>query len=100
MLPPFRLTPRAIEDLRAIGRYTLQQWGKKQRDDYLNAIDQRFTWLAQNPHRGRLRNDVAPNYYSFLQSSHVIFYLVREGGIDIIGIQHQSMDIRAYFPRD
>jgi toxin ParE1/3/4 len=100
MLPPFRLTPRAVEDLRAIGRYTRQQWGRKQRDDYLNAIDQRFTWLAQNPHRGCLRNDVASDYYSLPQASHIIFYLVRKNGIDIIGILHQSMDIRAYFPRD
>jgi toxin ParE1/3/4 len=98
-MPPLRLTPRAVEDLRTIGRYTLQQWDKRQRDDYLNAMDQRFAWLAQNPHLGRLRNDVAPDYYSFPHASHIIFYLIRVGGIDVIGIPHQSMDILTYFPR-
>lgn len=99
MPPSFRLTPRALEDLRAIGRYTLHQWGRQQRDDYLNGIDQRFAWLAQNPYLGRSRNDIAPGYYSFPQASHIIFYLIRDDGIDIIGIPHQAMDILTYFLR-
>lgn len=38
----FRITPRAAQDLRNVVRYTLQTWGRKQRDIYLKAIDRRF----------------------------------------------------------
>ena len=97
MTPRFRITPRAAQDLRNIARFTLEKWGKDQRDAYLRALDRRFSWLAQSPERGRARPDVKEGYYSYVQGSHVIFYLIREGGIDIIGIPHQRMDVTNYF---
>ena len=45
----FRITPRAAQDLRNIARYTLKTWGRQQRDTYLQAIDRRFSWLAEKP---------------------------------------------------
>lgn len=93
----FRLTPRAVQDLRNIARYTLETWGKEQRELYLRAMDRRFSWLADHPALGRPRPDIKEGYYSYTQGSHVIFYLVREGGIDVIGIPHQRMDVVGYF---
>jgi toxin ParE1/3/4 len=89
----FRITPRAAQDLRSIARYTLQTWGREQRDTYLRAMDRRFASLAEHPTLGRPRPDIKEGYYSYAQGAHVIFYLVREGGIDIIGIPHQRMDV-------
>jgi toxin ParE1/3/4 len=97
MTATFRITPRAHEDLKNIGRYTLKTWGKEQRDRYLENIDKRFLWLAENPLLGRYRPEIKEAYYSYLQGSHVIFYMIRNGGIDIIGIPHQQMDITGYF---
>ncbi|SJM89300.1 hypothetical protein CRENPOLYSF2_1100007 [Crenothrix polyspora] len=34
----YRLTPRALEDLKSIGRYTLRQWGVRQRNQYLQDL--------------------------------------------------------------
>lgn len=100
MSATYRITPRAAEDLKAIGRYTLKAWGRDQRDRYLRAMDRRFAWLAENPRMGRHRDDIKPGYYSYPQKSHVIFYLIREGGIDIIGVPHNRMDILNYFISD
>ena len=97
MIPSFRITPREAQDLRDIARYTARTWGRKQRDAYLRAIDRRFAWLAEHPHLGKPRPEVKEGYYSYPQGSHVIFYLVREGGIDVIGIPHQRMDVVGYF---
>lgn len=97
MTKSFRITPRAAQDMRNIARYTLQNWGRKQRDVYLRAIDKRFSWLAENPSLGRPRPDIKEGYYSYPQGSHVIFYLVRKGGIDIIGVPHQRMNVMNYF---
>lgn len=93
----FRITPRARADLLAIGRYTLQIWGRNQRDIYLRNLDKRFQWLADNPRLGQHRTDVQEGHYSFLEGAHLVFYILREGGIDIIGIPHQNMDIPHYF---
>ena len=98
-MPNFRITPRAMADLKNIGRYTLEKWGKKQRDIYLRNLDKRFQWLADDPQLGRHRPDIEKGYYCFPQGSHLVFYIMRDSGIDIIGIPHQNMDIINYFSK-
>lgn len=100
-MPPsdtqYRITPRARDDLIAIGRYTTSRWGRRQRDVYLKSIEQRFVWLAENPARGRHRPEIKDGYYCYKQGSHVIFYIIRGEKIDIIGVPHQRMDFGVYF---
>lgn len=93
----FRITPRARDDLIKIGQYTEQRWDKAQRNTYLNNLEKRFHWLAENPESGKHRTDIAENYYSFPQGEHVVFYLIGLEAIDIIGIPHKQMDIITYF---
>ena len=89
----YRLTPRAAEDLDAIADFTIQTWGLDQLETYLRSLNSRFEWLAENPFAGRERNDVHPGYRSFPEGSHIIFYMVSDDHVDIIGIPHKSMDI-------
>ncbi len=97
MKPSFRITPRAYSDLKTIARYTRQTWGEAQRDRYLAALDSRFEWLAANPWMGKHRSDIEEGYYCFPQGAHLIFYLMRADGIDIIGVPHKRMDVLTYF---
>lgn len=97
MMPRYRITPRAFEDIKNIGRYTLRQWGRSQRDIYLRGLDARFTWLAENPQAGRRRDEIALGYRSFAHEAHIVFYLISDDAIDIIGVPHQAMDIPSHF---
>lgn len=99
-MPGFRVTPRARDDVKSIGRYTQQQWGKAQRNVYLLDLEKRFHWLAEHPQFGKHRTDVADGYFSFPQGQHVIFYLIGKEGIEIVGGVHKAMDIVAYFLPD
>ena len=99
-MPGFRVTPRARDDLKNIGRYTERQWGRLQRNAYLKALEKRFGWLDENPQLGKHRTDVAEGYYSFPQGEHVVFYLIGDKGIDIIGIPHIEMDVITCFLPD
>jgi len=38
--------------------------------------------------------------HSFPQGEHVVFYMIVEKGIDILGIPHKEMDIITYFLPD
>ena len=96
----FRITPRARDDLKNIGRYTERRWGKAQRNVYLKDLEHRFGWLVENPQLGKHRSDVMEGYYSFPQGEHVIFYLIGQEGIKIIGVPHKEMDIISYLLRD
>lgn len=93
----YRVTPRAKEDLINIARYTEASWGRAQRNLYLKQLEQRFAWLAANPHLGKARPEIADGFYSFLQGQHIIFYLISGRCIDVIGVPHQEMDINGYF---
>lgn len=99
-MPPtrkVRITPRARDDLKNIGRYTERTWGKAQRNRYLKSIDARFQWLAENPLLGKHRTEICEGYHSFPEGQHVIFYLIASSAIDIIGIPHREMDTISYF---
>ena len=93
----YRITPRAEDDLKNIGRYTHQHWGKVQRNVYLKNLEKRFNWLADGPRLGKHRTDISEGYYSFPEGQHVVFYLCTPNGIDIIGIPHKDMDVLSYF---
>ncbi len=93
MTGTFRLTPRAAEDLDAIADYTRETWGLGQMENYLRSLNKRFEWLAVNSLAGRERHDVHPGYRSFPEGSHIIFYVVGDEHIDIIGIPYKSMDV-------
>jgi toxin ParE1/3/4 len=93
----YRLTERAVDDLRSIGRYTVERWGIDQRNKYLRQLNGRFAWLANNPRLGRSRTDISKDYYSFSEGEHLIFYRINGDAIEIIGIPHRQMDIPAFF---
>ena len=92
-----RVTPRALEDLKNIGRYSERTWGKAQRNLYLKSLENRFKWLADSPLLGRHRTEICEGYFSFPEGQHVVFYLIGSETIDIIGIPHKDMDTISYF---
>ena len=92
-MPEYRLTPSAKSDLIEIWNYTVQTWGEKQADKYLQYIEDTLNDLAANPGLGRQRPEICPGYYSFPARKHIIFYLNSGRHIDIIGILHGKMDI-------
>jgi len=93
----FLLTVTARKDLIDIGRYTTENWGKRQRDKYLNQLDDAFKLLARQPEIGRDADDVKPGYKKFSQGSHIIFYRAGTASrIVVIRILHNSMDVEQY----
>ena len=51
-MPDFRLTKKAMDDLRSIARYTQEKWGRDQRNRYLYMLDAGFNTIAQQPEIG------------------------------------------------
>lgn len=94
----FYLTNLAKADLMDIGRYTQKQWGTKQRDIYLSALDDAFHVLANNSHRGKPCDEIRPGYLKYRVHKHIIFYRsVDELTIEIVRVLHGSMDTGKQF---
>jgi len=92
----YALRELAREDLEQIWVYTFQEWGADQADDYARALLSRIEWLGENPQSGRSREDIKPGYFCYPEGRHLIFYLVQEHQIEVIGIPHQSMDVMSH----
>jgi len=99
MTSRYFVTRRAAKDLVQIARYTAENWGRQQRRRYLDQLESRFQWLAENPVLGRNRPEIGPDVRSFQQGSHLIFYREKSERLEILGLVHQSMDIDTYFNR-
>jgi toxin ParE1/3/4 len=52
-MPRFVLSNAAKADLKSIGRYTEDTWGREQRNRYLALLDASMHDLADNPRLGR-----------------------------------------------
>ena len=94
---PYLLTVAARRDLIDIGRFTVEKWGKRQRDKYLRQLDDAFTLLAGQPDIGRVAENIKPGYKKFNHGSHVIFYRTgTESRIVVIRILHNRMDVNRH----
>ncbi len=89
----YRLTPLAKSDLIDIWNYTVETWSEKQAEEYLQDIESKLIHLSDNPRLGKHRPEIVHGYYSFPVRKHIIFYLISDSYIDIIGILHGKMDI-------
>lgn len=92
-MPGFTLTNKALSDLKEIGRYTQNQWGREQRNTYLAMLDACFHQLAANPLKGKDCNDIRAGYRKHPVASHVIFYRQKShDSIEIVRVLHGRMD--------
>ena len=93
----YLLSKSAQQDIISIQHYTMDRWGKAQTSKYLDLLEQRLEWLANDPALGKKRNEVKEGYISFPEGRHIIFYRIAESGIEVMAVIHQSEDIDFHF---
>ncbi len=87
-----RFSGAARADILAIGRYTKEQFGIKQRDTYLKKLFAAFETIQKSPLIGKSRDDVYLSVRSLHVEKHVVFYVATLDEIQISRILHQSME--------
>lgn len=88
------LTAEAQDDYAAILGYTRQEWGDTQRDRYDAALAAALVVLADNPHLGRARDDLAPGCRAYPVERHVVYYALHDTTLLILRILHGRTDAR------
>jgi len=89
----------AQADLRAIKRYSAQEWGAARGARYMAANQVRFSALLRHPDLGPDRTDLGAAYRSLLVGGHVIFYRHDGETVEIIRVLHQRMDAKRHLPQ-
>lgn len=91
----FKLTVKALADLKSIAKQTQQEWGAEQRRIYLRQVDDAFHLLAKRQELGAPCDYIRAGYRKYPISSHLIFYRsISADEIEIIRILHKRMDVR------
>ncbi|PIR00488.1 MAG: plasmid stabilization protein [Nitrospinae bacterium CG11_big_fil_rev_8_21_14_0_20_45_15] len=88
----YELSQKADQDLVNIYSYSLQSFGERQADKYLQDISLCLRDLAKHPLKGREAKDIEDGIYKFNFVSHMIFYVIQPSGIFVARILHKSMD--------
>jgi toxin ParE1/3/4 len=90
----YELTASAREDLRAIARYTVSQWGIPQARRYQTSMEAFFQKLAEETSSGRpfikRRSDLLLARFEH----HFVFFVRRENKpLLIVAVFHEKMDL-------
>lgn len=88
----FRLTPAAQRDLSSIWDFTQKRWDTDQAETYVTEIRLAIERVASDPRCGHGCDEIRENYRRYSIGSHLIFYVERKSGVDVIRILHQRMD--------
>jgi toxin ParE1/3/4 len=92
-----QFTAQAVEDLRAIGRYTRETWGLAQARRYRQELELSLKKLSLTPLMGHVREEIGENVHSFPVGSHIAYYLARKSGITVLRLLHSRMDVERAF---
>lgn len=94
-MPEYRVSKTAATDLLEIGLYTQNKWGTIKRNNYLDALQNRFTELAEDPLSTLAiqRDDIKKGILFSLVNKHIIVFRRYSYGIRVVRVIHQSMDV-------
>jgi toxin ParE1/3/4 len=91
------LSPGARSDLSEIWDYSAEQWGIAQADRYIRLLTAACEALATGRIKGRSAEMIRAGYFRHSVGSHMLFYRMRRrGGIEVVRILHQRMDIERH----
>ena len=89
----YRLSEKVRADIDGILDYTWSRYGEAQARRYYLDLRDAMDLLADNPLIARERDEYAPPVRIHPHGRHVIVYREEDGGILIVRVLHQSMDI-------
>ena len=89
---PLVISPAARDDLAEIGRFGKQAWGKMQSSAYLDRLKEQLWTLTEFPLVGVERDDLLPELRSLPVASHLVFYRLTQGCVEIVRVLHGRQD--------
>lgn len=89
------LRQKALDDLTAIWKYTLQKWSENQADYYYKTIGSACSEIGGNPAIGKNYPEISNDLLGFKSEKHILFYqIVSKDEIEIIRMLHETMDLK------
>ena len=92
----FKLTNKAVADLKSIWNYTFDNWSERQADKYYKVLIDNFNQISKNPSIGKNYPDIFDNILGLRVGRHIVFYIRNQDNeIEIVRIMHERMDLKS-----
>ena len=91
-MPRVRRTPLAAQDLEDIWFYVAQD-DPAAADRLLDTFEEKIGLLAENPHIGPARPDIAEDLRYSPVGSYLLLYRIVSGGVEIVRVVHGARDL-------
>jgi toxin ParE1/3/4 len=88
-----RLTDRAHYDLQEIERYSIQTWGKKVADRYLENIQTALSLLQEKPELLRQKPQISSHFKLYPVREHFLVCIELKDFLLVLTIKHGQMDL-------
>jgi len=88
----FVISSRARDDLRSIWLFGAEHWSRARANLYQSVLKDSIHFCASFPGTGELRSMTSGEFRALLSGSHVIYFRVENGRVEIVRILHQSQD--------
>ena len=92
-----RRSARAYLDYREIWEYLADNGGEAVADGKLADFDAKLALIAELPHLGRERPELAPDLRSFPVGDYLLYYRPVAEGIELVRVLHGRRDVRQAF---
>ena len=91
----YKLTKKAVQDLKQIWNYTFDNWSEKQADKYYREIIKHCLRVANNPISGKQYENLFIGLRGSKVNKHIIFYReLTKNEIEVERILHARMDLK------
>jgi len=87
----YTLSNKAEEDLRAIYRYTLVNFGEPRAIAYLTGLDECLDLITNTPSIAQNVDDIRSGYRRYLCREHAIYFIEKRSRLYVIRVLHQQM---------
>ena len=88
-----KLTDRAHFDLQEIEKYSIQRWGKKTANRYLEDIQTALSLLQEKPDLLRQKSDVSTHFKFYRVREHFLVCVELKEFLLVLTIKHGQMDL-------
>jgi plasmid stabilization system protein ParE len=90
---PVQLTDRAHYDLQEIEDYSVQRWGRKTADRYLEDIQTALSLLQETPDLLRRKSDISPHFKFYRVREHFLVCTKLKDVLLVLTIKQGQMDL-------
>lgn len=93
----YRLSDKAVIDLRNISRYTNIEFGPAQARAYMTGLKEAVLQLSVQPQMAQRVNEIRAGYRRYLFQKHAIYFVEKDYGIYVVRVLHQQMRVELHF---